>query len=112
MVIVSSANPSMQLIQATAPAGWNRRSWQEPIRGQRTVVLCEENTFPSLPPEAVAIVLDSVRYKPGFLQGLPNKVITLDAPAKGCTFMWTPVRAELFTLSHGASAKESFARCA
>ena len=35
-------------------------------------------------------------YKPGFLQGLPNKVITLDAPAEGCTFMWTPVRSELF----------------
>jgi len=45
---------------------------------------------------AIAVVLDSVRYPKGFLMSLPNQVITLDAPADGCTFMWTPIRAELF----------------
>ena len=96
MVIVSSANPSMQLIQATAPPDWKRQSWQDPIPSSDLVVLCEENTFPSLPPQAVAVVLDSVRYPPGFLRDLQNAVVTLDAPAPGCAFGWTPVAAELF----------------
>ena len=86
----------MQLIQATAPADWKRQSWQDPLPGGDLVVLCEENTFPTLPRGAIAIVLDSVRYPEGFLKSLPNTVITLDAPAEGATFMWTPVRAELF----------------
>lgn len=86
----------MQLIQATAPAHWVRANWQDPLPTRDLVVLCEENTFPSLPPHAVAIVLDSVRYPKGFLQGLPNKVVTLDAPAEGCSFMWTPVKRDLF----------------
>lgn len=96
MVVVSSANPSMQLIAATRPAHWTLQSWQDPIPSSDLIVLCEENTFPSLPPHAVAIVLDSVRYPKDFLKNLPNKVITLDAPANGCTFLWTPIRAELF----------------
>jgi len=86
----------MQLIMATAPADWKRQSWQDPLPGGDLVVLCEENTFPTLPRGAIAIVLDSVRYPKGFLKSLPNKVITLDAPAEGCSFMWTPIRAELF----------------
>jgi Glycosyl transferases group 1 len=96
MVLVSSANPSMQLIAASRPAHWTLQNWQAPIPSSDLVVLCEENTFPSLPPHAVAIVLDSVRYPPGFLKSLPNRIITLDAPAEGCHFRWTPVRAELF----------------
>jgi hypothetical protein len=86
----------MQLIMATAPAEWIRQDWQQLAPDRDLVVLCEENTFPSLPPHAVAIVLDSVRYPPGFLRDLPNAVVTLDAPAEGCAFGWTPIRAELF----------------
>lgn len=86
----------MQLIQATAPAFWKRQSWQDPIPSSDLVVLCEENTFPTLPPQAVAVVLDSVRYKPGFLRDLPNAVVTLDAPAEACAFGWTPIKADLF----------------
>ena len=105
MVIVSSANPSMQLIMATAPAEWERHSWEEINNFDRfffanppdLVVLCEENTaFRSIPASGVLIVLDSVRYPKGFLQSLPQTIITLDAPQENCTFMWTPVRRELF----------------
>lgn len=95
MVIVSSANPSMQLIMATAPPDWFRAAWPWRDANAAQIILCEENTFP-IPPGPVGIVLDSVRYPKGFLQSLPNRMITLDAPQEGCTFMWTPIRAELF----------------
>ena len=95
---------------ATAPAEWIRQDWQQLAPDRDLVVLCEENTFPSLPPHAVAIVLDSVRYPPGFLRDLPNAVVTLDAPAEGARLVGRRSGPSSFTLSHGPSAPASFVR--
>jgi hypothetical protein len=99
MVIVEAKNPCLKRIAATAPADWERRTWGDPMP-EGSVILCEERTIELLianpVKNAIHIVFDSVRQPKGFASKMAGPVITIDAPADGATWLWTPVDPSLY----------------
>lgn len=94
--VVVSRNVGIQQVAATAPPEWPRVALGEHIpREQTAVVLCEEKTFGAIGyirGPKVAVVFDSIRKPPGYFEKLGYPVFTLDAPARGAEWLYTPVR--------------------